>query len=249
MTEVQRIIDLLKKVTSVPEDELDEKTKEDRRIIFINANDALKNLLLGKFGKLPLGWPPAWVYQSVFGDKYEEAIADRTEESPLNSLPAVDIDESKKELATHIGREPNENELVNYLNHPGDALKLIKNLEKFSDPNVLPDDIWFEGLETGVEREFRTSDGKVHTIEIMRIGNISKNGTIRTRYKLEHEVFVQEILKRVLVFADYKADKKMIPVKKGQLLIELAVPRERCRKCNAQINKEDKFCPNCGSKL
>ncbi|MBW2737752.1 MAG: zinc-ribbon domain-containing protein, partial [Deltaproteobacteria bacterium] len=36
---------------------------------------------------------------------------------------------------------------------------------------------------------------------------------------------------------------------KGQLLIELAVPRERCRNCNAQINKEDKFCPNCGSKL
>jgi len=134
MTEVQRIIDLLKKVTSVPEDELDEKTKKDRRIIFINANDALKNLLLGKFGKLPLGWPSVWVYQSVFGDKYEESIANRTEESPLNSLPAVDIDELKKELATHIGREPNENELVNYLNHPGDALKLIKNLEKFSDP-------------------------------------------------------------------------------------------------------------------
>ena len=316
MTEVQRIIDLLKKVTSVPEDELDEKTKEDRRIIFINANDALKNLLLGKFGKLPLGWPPVWVYQSVFGDKYEESIANRTEESPLNFLPSVDIDELKKELATHIGREPNENELVNYLNHPGDALKLIKNLEKFSDPNVLPDDIWFEGLETGVEREFRTSDGKVHTIEVMHIGNVSKNGTRRTRYKLDHEVFVQEIqvekgavekrgvemadednpyhigapfdsdlwlvhkkvgdnieageeilnlalmkveygvtspvggvVKRVLVFADYKADKKMIPVKKGQLLIELAVPRERCRNCNAQINKEDKFCPNCGSKL
>jgi pyruvate carboxylase len=60
---------------------------------------------------------------------------------------------------------------------------------------------------------------------------------------------VDGVVKRVLVFADYKADKKMIPVKKGQLLIELAVPRERCRKCNAQINKEDKFCPNCGSKL
>ncbi|MBU4389608.1 MAG: zinc-ribbon domain-containing protein [Proteobacteria bacterium] len=41
----------------------------------------------------------------------------------------------------------------------------------------------------------------------------------------------------------------MVPVKKGQLLIELALPRERCQNCSAQINKEDKFCPNCGSKL
>jgi pyruvate carboxylase len=316
MTEVQRIIDLLKKVTSVSEEELDEKTKEDRQILFINANDALKNLLLGKFGKLPLGWPPLWVYQSVFGDKYEEAIANRTEESPLNFLPSVNIDELREELASHIGRVPNENELVNYLNHPGDALKLIKNLEKFSDPNVLPDDIWFEGLTIGAEREFYTSDGKVHTIEVMHIGNVSKNGTRRIRYKLDHEVFVQEIqvekgavektgvemanednpyhigapfdadlwlvhqkvgdsveageeifnlalmkveygvtspidgvVSRVLVFADYKADKKMVPVKKGQLIIELAPPRERCKDCNAQINEEDKYCPNCGNKL
>jgi pyruvate carboxylase len=185
MPEVQRIIDILKKVTSVLEDTLDEQTKRDRLILFAHANDALKNLLLGKFGKLPLGWPPEWVYQSVFGEKWEDAIAKRTEESPLNFLPPVDIDEVARELATHIERAPTENELVNYLNHPGDALKLIKNLEQYSDPNVLPDDLWFEGLEPGSEREFRTSDGKVHTIEVMHIGDISKNGTRRIRYKLD----------------------------------------------------------------
>lgn len=316
MPEIQRVIDLLRKVTSLPEEELDEQTKEDRKILFTHANDALKNLLVGKFGKLPLGWPPEWIYQSVFGDKWEDAIAKRRDESPLNFLPPVDIDKVKKELTVHIGREPTENELVNYLNHPGDALKLIKNLEKYGDPNVLPDDIWFEGLEPGVEREFRTSDGKVHTIEVMRVGDISKNGTRRIRYKLDHEVFVEEIqveektvektgvemadennpyhisapfdadlwlvhkkvgdsvqageeilnlalmkvecgvtspvdgvVKRALVSADYKADKRMVPVRKGQLLMELAPPRERCTSCNMEINEKDKFCSECGSKL
>ena len=57
------------------------------------------------------------------------------------------------------------------------------------------------------------------------------------------------VLKRVLVFADYKADKKMVPVKKGQLLMELALPRERCANCNAEINEGDKFCSECGSKI
>ncbi|MDA3833914.1 MAG: hypothetical protein PF495_10995, partial [Spirochaetales bacterium] len=61
MPEVQRIIDLLKKVTSIPEDKLDKQTKEGRKILFVHANDALKNLLLGKFGKLPLGWPQEWI--------------------------------------------------------------------------------------------------------------------------------------------------------------------------------------------
>ncbi len=47
MPEVRRIIDLLTSVTSISEDKLDEQTKEDRKILFVHANDALKNLLLG----------------------------------------------------------------------------------------------------------------------------------------------------------------------------------------------------------
>ena len=316
MTEVQRIINLLKEVTTIEENKLDERTREDRKILFSHANDALKNLLLGKFGKLPLGWPKQWIYESVFSNKWEEAIANRTEESPLNFLPTVNIDKVKKELAGHIKRKPTEEELVNYLNHPGDALKLIKSLEKYSDPNVLPDDIWFEGLEPGVEREFRTSDGKIHIIEVMRLGRVSKNGTRRIRYKLDHEVFVEEIqvekravekkgmemadennpyhigapfdadlwlvhkkagdavqegeeilnlslmkveysinspvsgvVKQVPVFADYKADKKMVPVVKGQLLMECAPPYKCCPNCNEPIQEKDRFCSNCGNRL
>jgi pyruvate carboxylase len=316
MPEVRRVVELLREVTSVPEEEMDTHTKKDRMILFAHANDALRNLLLGKFGKLPLGWPPQWIYQSVFGDKWEDAMAQRTEESPLDRLPSTDIDEVKKELATHIGRESTEFELVNYLNHPADALKLIINLDKYGNPNALPDDIWFEGLEVGVDREFRTSDGKVHSIEVMHVGDISSNGLRRIRYKLDHEVFVEEVevgeqasekrgvemadennpyhvgapfdadlwvvhkkvgdrvqpgeellnlalmkiecgvtstvdgvVKRVRVSADYKADKKMVPVKKGQLLMELAPPRELCTNCNAEINEGDKFCSTCGSTL
>ncbi|OEU79871.1 MAG: pyruvate carboxylase [Desulfobacterales bacterium S5133MH4] len=316
VTEVQRVIDILKAVTSTPESKLDEGVKEDRLILFAHANDALKNLLLGKFGKLPLGWPPDWVYRSVFGEEWYDAVAKRTEESPLNFLPPVDMEAVEAELAGHIGRTPTENEIVNYLNHPGDALKLIRSLEKYGDPNALPDDIWFEGLRVGHEREFVTSDGKVHTIKILRIGKVDAYGKKRVRYKLDYEVFVKDmkveegttkgpgfemgdtknpyhiaapfdsdlwlvhkkegdpvkvgeevlnlslmkteyavtspvdgVVKRVVVFADYRADKKMVPVKKQALLMELAPPREHCKKCDAEIDEDYKFCPTCGHKM
>ncbi|NVM57966.1 MAG: pyruvate carboxylase, partial [Desulfobacterales bacterium] len=316
LAEVQRVVNILKAVTSTPELKLDERVKEDRQILFAHANDALKNLLLGKFGKLPLGWPHDWVYESVFGEKWQDAVAERTEQSPLVLLPPVDMKEVEAELAAHIGRTPTENETVNYLNHPGDALKLIKSLEKYGDPNVLPDDIWFEGLKTGHEREFFTSDGKVHSIKILRVGKVDRHGRIRVRYKLDYEVFVEDIqvkeraiagpglemadmknpyhigapfdsdlwlvhkkegdpvkageevlnlslmkteyavtspvdgvVKKVVVFADYRTDKKMIPVKKGALLMELAPPREQCINCDAEIEEGYKFCPACGYKL
>ena len=57
---------------------------------------------------------------------------------------------------------------------------------------------------------------------------------------------VDGLVKRVVVFADYRADKKMVPVKKGALLMELARPCERCKNCDAEIEEDYKFCPVCG---
>jgi pyruvate carboxylase len=317
MTEVKRCIDLLRQVIDTPESELTAKTKKDRLILYEHANDSLHNLLLGKFGKLPLGWPADWVYQSVFGSKWRDAIAQRTEESPLKSLPPVDIDAAGEDLAGHIGRIPTENELVNYLNHPGDALKLIQSLEKFGQPDGLPDDIWFEGLELGEEREFHTSDGKVHVIKPIYIGrDVDKQGVRIVRYELDHEVFenrvqveepqdisgaiemaepgnayhigapfdadlwivhkqvgdsvtigeeicnlslmkmetavtseVTGIVRRVLVTANYKVDRQMIPVKQGQLLLEVGLVPQVCAGCNAPQAADHRFCAKCGAEV
>jgi pyruvate carboxylase len=72
-----------------------------------------------------------------------------------------------------------------------------------------------------------------------------------TLMKIEYGVAspVNGAVKRVLVFADYKSDKKMVPVLQGQLLIELAPPHECCPRCKAGINKEDRFCSKCGSEI
>ena len=316
MREVQRIIDLMRHAIDAKEDELTDSDRNVRLIIFSHATDSLRNLLVGKFGRLPLGWPPDWVYQSVFGDTWRDRIGGRTEESPLLSLPPVDMEAVKRDLAEHIGREPTEDELVNYLNHPGDALKLIQNLERFGDPNNFADDIWFEGLEVNVERELRDSDGKIHTIKLTYVSSaLDEMGRRTVRYELDNEAFEQKvqveepreltaelemadpsnpyqiaapfdadlwvvhkrigesvheneevlnlslmkmetpvtapaagIVRRVVVAANYKVDRKMVPVKKGQLLIELAPPRRICLSCEAGLDEAYHFCPQCGTR-
>ncbi len=315
---VRHLLNVLDTVVTTPEEELDEQTKTDRLEIYKHSNDAFRNLLLGRFGRLPLGFPPDWVYESAFGENYKDAIASRTEESPLANLEDVDIEEERHNLATNIARDPTREELVNYLNHPGDALNCIQFRCDYGDPNQLPLDVWFEGMVPESEITFEDRNGKPHVLKIVDISAPDLNGMSVVRYSLDSEFFtyqiqVQEpigtgkeslemadpknpyhvgspntgdlwvmhvnpgdkvkkgeelfnlsimkqekavlspadgIVKRVLKFADYQGDKKMVPVKEGELLVELGPVPATCSSCDTHIPFEgSKFCPECGQRL
>jgi pyruvate carboxylase len=222
-------------------------------------------------------------------------------------------------LQNLINREPTDEEFVLYLNHPGDALKTFEFTSKFGNPNNIPVDVWFEGLEKGVELEFTDSYGKPHQMNILDIFEPDKETGIATvRYLLDSEVYsyqvkvedgigkalesvemadernlyhvsspsngdlwityvkpgdvvqkgeellnisimkqekavlapVDGIVRRVLKIGDYKDSKKMIPVVKGELLIELSPASDRCPNCKTPIDLENyTFCPFCGHKI
>ncbi|MBX0330641.1 biotin attachment protein, partial [Oscillochloris sp. ZM17-4] len=60
--------------------------------LFRSAPGDFKNLIVGHYGKLPVGWPADWVYQSAFGEEWEAKIQGRTELSPLDTLKDDDLD-------------------------------------------------------------------------------------------------------------------------------------------------------------
>jgi len=313
---VRDMLEVLEATSMHPDECVTQACKADRLMLYADANDAFRQLLLGKYGKLPLGWPPDWVYESAFGPEWKAAVEQRTTDSPLASLKDVDLDAEAKALAKRLQREPTPEEFVIYLNHPGDALKTIEFRTKFGDPNRLPLDVWFEGLEPGQELFFEDSRGKPHTYTLLDISAPDHQGMSVVRYVLDSEILshqvkvadalggahaqdlpmadptdpyhvaapcngdlwvmhvspgdfvkagqvmfnisvmkqeksvispVDGVVKRVLKNADYFEDKKMVPVREGELLVELAPVGKACPGCKEPLGAEDyHYCPWCG---
>lgn len=314
--EVQELLRVLETVSQTPEEKLSDELRRKRLLVYRDCNDAFRDLLLGRFGKLPLGFPPRWVYDSAFGPRAEEALAQRTEDSPLSHLPPVDLDAERDALARRLGRPPSREEFVLYLNHPGDALKTIEFQERFCDPNLVPLDVWFEGLEPGRDLRFKDTCGKPHIMNVARIPEPDEDGVSHVQYLLdsepfEHPVRVREpsgarraglemadranplhvgaptsgdlwtmhvqpgdvvekgqevcnvtvmkqekavlaatagVVLRVLKTANYKKDRQMVPVREGELLVELGPVPRRCAACGSPVPREpSRFCSACGA--
>ncbi|MEZ4550382.1 MAG: hypothetical protein R2874_07880 [Desulfobacterales bacterium] len=135
---VRQMLGVLETVATVPENELSEDVLNDRLKLYRDANDAFRDLLLGKYGKLPLGFPPDWVYQSAFGADAEWALNNRTDASPLEFLEEMDISAEQEALKELIKRQPTDEELVLYLNHPGMPSKPLNSRSSSATPTTSP---------------------------------------------------------------------------------------------------------------
>ncbi|MDR0339779.1 MAG: pyruvate carboxylase [Desulfovibrio sp.] len=317
--EVQYLLEILDNITRQSEDELTPEMKEARLALYQDCNDAFRDLLLGRFGKLPQGFPPDWVYRSAFGQDWKKALSQRSEKSPLESLPDMDIDAERAALATALHRQPSEEELLMYLNHPGDAIKTIEFRHKYGNPNNLPLAIWFEGMNVGEDIHFNDSHGKPHHLALIRIQHTDASGVSVVRYVLDSEIMSSEVqvakpdissaktgvmadpaneyhigapsngdlwvmyvhpgdivkkgeelfnisimkqekavvapmdavVTRVLKTADYRESKKMLPVREGELIVELGPVPLRCAnpKCAKPLPADGcLYCPHCGKK-
>lgn len=212
---VRNVIRLLTKFVEEKAQDLSAMSKteqEELLTIFKNAPGDFKNLLLGSYGKLPMGWPEEWVYQSAFGEDWEERIKDRTELSPLDSVREDDLDRIRKDLAEGIGRKPTEEEFILYLMHPKDAFGMIEFREEYGEaPLVLPTDVWREGLKKPGDRvEFELWE-KPYCIELVSIGG-------------EHEGLIHVVMRvnnktRVYTVKTPRAKKVEIRMAKGPLQI------------------------------
>jgi pyruvate carboxylase len=315
---VRELLSVLDAVVNTPEEELPEDMRRKRLEIYRDSNDAFRDLLLGKYGRLPLGFPPDWVYESAFGSGYREALENRTEESPLARLQDMDIERERAGLARELDRDPTEEELVMYLNHPGDALKTMRHVSEFGDQNQLPLDIWFEGAPEGEELYFHDRKGKPHRFLLLDVSEPNADGMSVARYTIDSETLSREvqvaepeargreaseradpnnplhvgapcagdlwvmhvkpgdavragqevcnisvmkqeksvlaeadgIVRRVLKHANYQVDKRMVPVREGELLVELGPQSSQCPSCSEPFGEEGyAFCPYCGQSV
>jgi pyruvate carboxylase len=208
---VRHLINLLTKF--IDEKNLDfnainEDEREELLGFFRNTPGDFRNLILGHYGKLPMGWPPDWVYHSTFGGEWETKIKERIELSPLDSMPDDDLGKIRQELSEHLGREPLEEEFILYLMHPKDALDMIEFREKYGEaPLFLPTDVWRQGLKKPGDKVDFELRGKPYSIELVSVG-------------AEHEGIIHVVMRvnnktRVYSVATPRAKKTEIRMAKG----------------------------------
>ena len=171
---VTHLIELLTKFIDEKNLKLSAMTKKEQDeilVLFRNAPGDFKNLIVGNYGKLPMGWPPEWTYKSAFGKEWKAKIKERSELSPLDKLDDDDLLKLRKDLAEALGRTPTEEEFILYLMHPKDTIQFVEFREKYGEaPLVLPTDVWREGLKSpGDKVEFELW-GKPYCIELVSIG-------------------------------------------------------------------------------
>ncbi len=172
---VRHLIELLTKFIEKKNLDLESMTSDEQEELlglFRNAPGDFRNLILGHYGKLPMGWPPDWVYKSTFGDEWKKKLNERIELSPLDSMEDDDLEKLKTELADYIGRNPSEEEFILFLMHPKDALDMIEFREKYGEaPLVLPTDVWRQGLKNPGDRVDFELWGKPYSIELVSVGS------------------------------------------------------------------------------
>ncbi|MBC8316617.1 MAG: pyruvate carboxylase [Desulfobulbaceae bacterium] len=130
-----------------------------------NCSGDLKNLLLGKYGPFPFYKPADWIYEKAFGPDWKKILE---EEGGVEDIEDMDIEKERRTLTDRLGKEPTEQQLVTYLQHPNDAVEFFKFEEKFGKVYTLPPSIFLKrgGFILGEVLKFTDHNGKEHHLEI-----------------------------------------------------------------------------------
>jgi pyruvate carboxylase len=149
-----------------------------------DANDDLKNLMLGRYGELPFHWPADEIYEAVFGPAWKDYVQ---KEKGYQKIEDIDVDVERRVLEHRLGRPATDDELVLYLQHPNDAVSFFKFEEKYGKSWVLPPEVWFKkgGFNLGDKFEFSDAFGKQHVIEVGPQRR-TKNGDAVTYLIVDH---------------------------------------------------------------
>jgi pyruvate carboxylase len=193
---VKHVINLLRKFVEEKKQDfsaMEPEEQEELLQLFRYAPGDFKNLILGHYGRLPVGWPDEWVYKSTFGDAWKEKIKERKEDSPLESVPDEDLNVLRKQLEEELGRPATEEEFILYLMHPKDAIEFIKFREKYGiAPLVLPTKVWRQGLKKPGDKVEFELEGKPYCIELVSIGT-ENDGVIHVVLKVNNKTRVFEV--------------------------------------------------------
>jgi pyruvate carboxylase len=136
-------------------------------------------MMEGYLGQPEGGWPK--VLQKLILDS---AGAKPLKGRPGAKMPKVDFEQTRKDLATKIGREPSDLDVLSYLMYPQVFLDYDKSLKAYDNVGVIPTPAFFYGMQSGEEINVDIEPGKRLIIRYLTAGEAREDGTRTVFFEL-----------------------------------------------------------------
>ena len=164
--------------------------------------ESVIDMLSGGLGE-PLGGWPRDVQKVVLGER--KPIKGR----PGASLPELNLQKTRTELAAKLKRDITDDDLFSYLMYPEVFADFAKFLRDYGDVTPLPTSAFFYGLKPGEEISVSIEEGKTLFIKLVNVGTPDKDGRRTVLYELNgmpREAYIQDRSVQAKVKAREKAD-------------------------------------------
>jgi pyruvate carboxylase len=143
----------------------------------IDFPESVIDMLSGGLGQPDGGWP-ADVQKVVLGTKKA------TTKRPGELAEPVDLEATRTELTTKLGRPASEDDLYSHLMYPQVFADFMAFKAKYDDLSGLPTPAFFYGLHIGEEIEIEIDPGKILIIKLISIGEADTAGRRALFYEL-----------------------------------------------------------------
>jgi pyruvate carboxylase len=143
----------------------------------IDFPESVIDMLSGGLGQPDGGWP-ADVQKVILGNKKA------TTKRPGELAEPVDLDATRAELTTKLGRPASDDDLYSHLMYPHVFADFTAFKAKYDDLSSLPTPAFFYGLHIGEEIEIEIDPGKILIIKLISIGEADTAGRRALFYEL-----------------------------------------------------------------
>jgi pyruvate carboxylase len=145
----------------------------------LNFPQSVVDMMQGLLGRPADGWPK----------KFRKVVLDSAGVKGFNTRPGarlknVDWDESRKELAKKIHREPDRRDLLAYLLYPKVFVEYQDKRRQYGDVSVLPTPVFFYGMKPQDEIAVEIETGKTLIIRYLTTGDLHEDGTRTVFFEL-----------------------------------------------------------------
>lgn len=146
----------------------------DKEIAF---PDSVISLMKGELSQIPEGWPADFQNKVLKG---EEPLKERAGAT----IPAVDLEATRKELEETLSKEISQQELASYNMYPKVFTDFTAAQEEYGPTSVLPTTVYFYGLKVGDELLIDIEKGKTLVVRCVAIGETNDKGLVRVFFEL-----------------------------------------------------------------